>query len=94
MNYISVKEAAAQWGVTIQMVRCYCQKGMIPQVIQENGGWRIPEGTVRPGTPEPVMLDVLEDTDEYLFARLNRKRPNNSMQKRDYATRRCVDSYN
>jgi hypothetical protein len=41
--------------------------------------------------PEPVMLDVLEDTDEYLFARLNRKRPNNSMQKRDYATRTTTD---
>ena len=55
---MSVKEAAAQWGVTIQMVRRYCQKGMIPQVIQENGGWRIPEGTVRPGTPEPVVAET------------------------------------
>lgn len=35
---------------------------------------------------EPVMLDILENTDEYLFARLNRKRPNYSMQKRDYRT--------
>ena len=58
MNYISVKEAAAQWGVTIQMVRRYCQKGMIPQVIQENGGWRIPEGTVRPGTPQPIVVET------------------------------------
>ena len=38
MKYMSVKGAAAQWGVTIQMVRRYRQKGMIPQVIQENGG--------------------------------------------------------
>ena len=57
MNYISVKEAAAQWGVTIQMVRRYCQKGMIPQVIQENGGWRIPEGTPRPGTQKPEVVE-------------------------------------
>ncbi|MGN0350559.1 MAG: hypothetical protein ACI4ES_02825, partial [Roseburia sp.] len=35
---------------------------------------------------EPMMLDILEDTNEYLFARLNRKRPNNSMQKRNYTT--------
>jgi hypothetical protein len=48
MNYISIKEAAAQWGVTIQMVRLYCQQGMIPQVIQENGEWRIPKGTQNP----------------------------------------------
>ena len=57
MNYISVKEAAAQWGVTIQMVRRYCQKGMVPQVIQENGGWRIPEGTPRPGTQKPEVVE-------------------------------------
>ena len=58
MQYMSVKEAAAQWGVTIQMVRRYCQKGMIPQVIQENGGWRIPEGTVRPGTQKPEVVET------------------------------------
>lgn len=58
MQYMSVKEAAAQWGVTIQMVRRYCQKGMIPQVIQENGGWRIPEGTLRPGTQKQEVVDA------------------------------------
>ena len=58
MNYLSVKEAAAQWGVTIQMVRRYCQKGMVPQVILENGGWRIPEGTPRPGTPKPEVVET------------------------------------
>ena len=62
MQYMSVKEAAAQWGVTIQMVRRYCQKGMIPQVLQENGGWRIPEGTVRPGTPEPAVVETKQSS--------------------------------
>ena len=57
MQYMSVKEAAAKWGVTIQMVRRYCQKGIIPQVIQENGGWRIPVGTVRPGTQKPEVVE-------------------------------------
>ncbi len=40
---------------------------------------------------EPMMLDILEDTTEYLFARLNRKRPNNSMQKRNYNTYLTTD---
>lgn len=62
MQYMSVKEAATQWGVTIQMVRRYCKKGMIPQVIQENGGWRIPEGTVRPGTPEPIAVETKQSS--------------------------------
>lgn len=35
---------------------------------------------------DPVLMDVLENTDEYLFARLSRKRPNNSIQKRNYRT--------
>ncbi len=40
---------------------------------------------------EPMMLDIIEDTDEYLFTRLNRKRPNNSMQKRNYNTYETTD---
>lgn len=40
---------------------------------------------------EPVVLDVIENTDKYLFARLSKKRPNNSMQKRDYTTYETTD---
>ncbi len=40
---------------------------------------------------EPVLMDVIENTDEYLFARLSRKRPNNSIQKRNYTTRKTTD---
>lgn len=57
MEYISVKEAATQWGVTIQMVRRYCQKGLVPQVIQENGYWRIPKGTERPSAPKQKAVE-------------------------------------
>ena len=42
-------------------------------------------------TTEPMILDIIEDTDQYLFARLNRKRPNNSMQKRNYTTYQISD---
>ena len=40
---------------------------------------------------EPMMLDILENNDEFLFARLNRKRPNNSLQKRNYNTFETTD---
>ncbi|WP_337574862.1 hypothetical protein [Fournierella sp.] len=40
---------------------------------------------------EPMMLDILDNTDEYLFAKLSRKRPNNSMQKRNYNTYQIDD---
>ena len=62
MQYMSVKEAAAQWDVTIQMVRRYCQKGMVPQVVQENGGWRIPVGTPRPGTQKQEVVEAKQSS--------------------------------
>ena len=62
MQYMSVKEAAAQWDVTIQMVRRYCQKGMVPQVVQENGGWRIPVGTPRPGTQKSEVAETKQSS--------------------------------
>lgn len=71
---MSVKEAAAQWGVTIQMVRRYCQKGMIPQVIQENGSWRIPEGAERPSTQ---TREVIEKKESALVKQIKYQRRNN-----------------
>ena len=62
MEYMSVKEAAAEWGVTIQMARRYCQNGLIPQVIQENGGWRIPKGTARPMPQKPEVVEVKQSS--------------------------------
>lgn len=40
---------------------------------------------------EPVLMDILENTGEYLFVRLSRKRLNNSIQKRNYKTRKTTD---
>ena len=44
-----------------------------------------------PEEPETMLLDIIEDTEAYLFARLNRKRLNNSMQKRNYTTYETSD---
>ena len=62
MKYISAKEAASQWSVSIQMVRRYCQKGLIPQAIQEDGGWRIPEGTEKPNTEKPKKVEATQSS--------------------------------
>lgn len=37
-------------------------------------------------TGEPMFMDILERHSEYLFVRLSKKRRNNSIQKRNYAT--------
>ena len=44
-----------------------------------------------PEEPETMLLDIIEDTEVYLFARPNRKRLNNSMQKRNYTTYETSD---
>ena len=75
MHYISVKEAAAQWGVTIQMVRRYCQKGVVPNVIQENGGWKIPEGTAR---PEPQKAEEVVPQQSSLVTQIKYQRKKNN----------------
>ena len=41
--------------------------------------------------PEVTILDIIDNTDECLFARLNRKKLNNSMQKRNYRTYEISD---
>ena len=48
MQYISVKEAAEQWAISIQMVRRYCKDNRIPGVILRDGNWCIPEGAQKP----------------------------------------------
>lgn len=40
---------------------------------------------------EPVLMDIIEDNEKFLFARLSRKRLNNSIQKRNYKTRTITD---
>ena len=54
MKYISVKEAAENWGISGAMVRRYCVQNRIPRAIQTDSGWRIPENAKKPkGKNEP-----------------------------------------
>ena len=56
VKYISVKEAASLWGISIQMVRRYCREGQITDAVQEDGIWYIPMGVTKPGKqPEPEI---------------------------------------
>lgn len=59
-------------------------KSIIEDIISTNSK----NGSINlysPGT-EPIIMDILEEKDEYLFARLSKKSRNNSIQKRDYGT--------
>ncbi len=47
-GYISVKDAAAAWGITTRRVQYYCANGYIDGVIRFGRSWAIPEGAEKP----------------------------------------------
>ena len=40
--YMTVKEAAAKWGVSDRRIRVLCSEGKLPGAYQEGRGWKIP----------------------------------------------------
>lgn len=48
MDYLSVKEIAELWGVSIRMVNYYLNTGRIQGAIRKPGGWLIPANTPHP----------------------------------------------
>ena len=51
-------QAAEAWGVSVQFVRRCCNEGKIPEAVQKDGNWLIPEGTRKPcskNVKEPVI---------------------------------------
>lgn len=48
MEYISVKEAAEQWGLTPRMVVNHCAGGRIEGAQKIAGVWLVPRNATRP----------------------------------------------
>ena len=48
MNYLTVKEIAAQWEVSTNLVSRYCAEDKIPGVKKEKGKWLIPDDAQKP----------------------------------------------
>ena len=48
MEYISTKEAARRWGITVRRVQQYCKKGCIPGAALFGNSWMIPDGALKP----------------------------------------------
>lgn len=46
--YITVKQAAATWGISDRRVRKLCEEGRISGVIRKGRSWMIPEGAKKP----------------------------------------------
>lgn len=66
MKLCTAREMADAWDITIQLVRRYCKDGKVPNAVQTEQGWMIPEGTLKPGTefkretpPTPLVKKIL-----------------------------------
>lgn len=67
--YMTVKQAAEEWGISDRRVRILCSEGKISGVTREGRRWKIPADAKKPG-------DGRYKTVESLLAMIDRKRAN------------------
>ena len=67
--YMSVKQAAEDWGISDRRVRILCSEGKIPGVIREGRSWKILSDAKKPE-------DGRYKTAESLLAMIDRKKSN------------------
>lgn len=48
MQYISVKETASRWGVSVRRVQALCEQGRIKGLFRLGDVWAIPENADKP----------------------------------------------
>ena len=70
MQYLSTREMAEKWGVSMTLIKRLCNQGRIVGAVYKDGVWRIPEDAVR------VERTVLEYTEEAELPELAKKLQN------------------
>ena len=65
MQYKTIDEIAAKWGITPRQVRTYCANGRILGAVMKHGEWQIPDDAIKPKrksrrTFPTTVLGVLE----------------------------------
>lgn len=82
MDYISVKQAAEQWGISDRRVRVLCEQGKIAGIVKQGRSYLIPADTVKPvdgrtlrGTIIPQEYVALFSRVDALKAKLDKHRP-------------------
>ena len=61
-GYISVKEAAQRWDISIRQVQKLCNAGRIEGVIQFSSAWAIPENAPKPTRTSASKQGVKKST--------------------------------
>ena len=70
MQYLSTRETAEKWGVSMTLIKRLCNQGRIVGAVYKDGVWRIPEDAVR------VERTVLEYAEEPELPELAKKLQN------------------
>ena len=70
MQYLSTREMAEKWGVSITLIKRLCNQYRIPGAVYREGVWRIPEDAIR------VSRTDLEHTSEMELPELAKKLQN------------------
>lgn len=82
MDFISVKQAAEQWGLSDRRVRVLCEQGKIDGVTKQGRSWLIPADAIKPvdgrtvrGMNIPGEYSALFSQVDTLKAELDTRRP-------------------
>ena len=65
--YMTVKEAAAKWGISDRRIRVLCSEGKIPGAYQEGRGWKLPIDAEKP-------VDGRFKSKDSILSQINRKK--------------------
>ncbi|WP_312694336.1 Fic family protein [Caproiciproducens sp.] len=71
MNYISVGQAAEQWGISDRRVRVLCGQGKIPGVVRDGRSYRIPADAVKPADSRRTRHKDIPSEYVPLFSRID-----------------------
>ena len=61
-GFMTTREAAEKWGITIRQVQNHCKRGLIKGAQKAGNNWMIPEGTRRP--KYTFICETDDDTEE------------------------------
>jgi excisionase family DNA binding protein len=71
--FMTVKEAAAKWGISDRRVRILCSEGKIPGAFQQGRGWKIPENAAKPSDgrykTSASLLEIIDQKKKELDSR-------------------------
>ena len=48
MNYVTIRDISAKWGISARRAQTYCAEGRVPGAKKFGGTWQIPDDAIRP----------------------------------------------